>query len=86
MKLAKKIVAHLLMIAMLLSLGAGIQFKDTTVKAAGATNATLLPIIGTWSQDYYITKLNNEQWFKIEVPSDGKIQIKVMLIIQILIQ
>lgn len=78
MKLAKKLVAHVLMIAMLLSLGAGVQFKDTTVKAAGVTDAILLPITGTWSQDYYITMLNNEQWFKIEVPSDGKIQIKLM--------
>ena len=34
MKLAKKFVAHLLMIAMLLSLGVGVQFRDTTVKAA----------------------------------------------------
>lgn len=78
MKLAKKLAAYVLMIAMLLSLGAGVSWKDTTVKAAGETNAVLLPITGTWSQYYYITNYVNEQWFKIEVPSDGKVEIKLM--------
>lgn len=51
MKLAKKFVAHLLMIAMLLLLGVGVQFRDTTVKAAGdyRSLAQNLPLNGTWT-------------------------------------
>ena len=64
MKLAKKFVAHLLMIAMLLSLGAGVQFRDTTVKAAGdyRSLAQNLPLNGTWTTDQWITENNTEHW------------------------
>ena len=80
MKLAKKFVAHLLMIAMLLSLGAGVQFRDTTVKAAGdyRSLAQNLPLNGTWTADQWLTENNDEQWYKFTVADGGKFTLKIM--------
>ena len=80
MKLAKKLVAHVLMIAMLLSLGAGVQFKDTTVKAEGdyRSLAQNLPLDGTWTADQWITENNEEQWYKFTVTDGGKLTLKIM--------
>mgnify|MGYP003192689927 CR=1 FL=1 len=80
MKLAKKFVAHLLMIAMLLSLGAGVQFRDTTVKAAGdyRSLAQNLPLNGTWTTDQWITENNTEHWYKFTVADGGKLTLKFM--------
>ncbi|HBZ63035.1 MAG TPA: hypothetical protein DEO89_00110 [Lachnospiraceae bacterium] len=80
MKLAKKIVAHVLMIAMLLSLGAGVQFKDTTVKAEGdyRSLAQNLPLDGTWTADQWLTENNEEQWYKFTVTDGGKLTLKIM--------
>ena len=80
MKLAKKLVAHLLMIAMLLSLGAGVQFRDTTVKAAGdyRSLAQNLPLNGTWTADQWITENNTEHWYKFTVADGGKLTLKIM--------
>ena len=80
LKLAKKFVAHLLMIAMLLSLGAGVQFRDTTVKAAGdyRSLAQNLPLNGTWTADQWITDNNDEQWYKFTVADGGKLTLKIM--------
>lgn len=80
MKLAKKFVAHLLMIAMLLLLGVGVQFRDTTVKAAGdyRSLAQNLPLNGTWTADQWITENNEEQWYKFSVTDGGKLTLKIM--------
>lgn len=80
MKLAKKLVAYVLMIAMLLSLGAGVQFRDTTVKAAGdyRSLAQNLPLNGTWTTDQWITENNDENWYKFTVSDGGKFTLKFM--------
>lgn len=80
MKLAKKFVAHLLMIAMLLSLGVGVQFRDTTVKAAGdyRSLAQNLPLNGTWTADQWITENDTEHWYKFTVADGGKLTLKFM--------
>ena len=80
MKLAKKFVAHLLMIAMLLLLGVGVQFRDTTVKAAGdyRSLAQNLPLNGTWTADQWITENNEEKWYKFSVTDGGKLTLKIM--------
>lgn len=53
-------------------------FQAKEVRAAGYTEANILDFSGKWSNDYYLTDTNGEHWYKIVVPEDGKVQIKLM--------
>ncbi len=57
-------------------------FENYNVKTASAEAdytqlATELPLNGVWT-DGWMTDTNTEQWFKINVPADGKITFKIM--------
>lgn len=72
----KKVVNVVLVISLLISSFAGIGMKEA--KAAGYSDARTISLNGGWSQDYYLTETNKEHWYKIVVPADGKVQLKLM--------
>ncbi len=53
-------------------------FQTKEVSAYGYADALLVDFSGKWSNDYYLTETNDEHWYKIVVPEDGKVQIKLM--------
>lgn len=48
------------------------------VQAADYTSAQTLPVNGAWSSEHWLTNTDSEQWYKIVVPSDGKLTYKMM--------
>lgn len=70
----KKVVSIVLIIVTTVVLG----FETKQVNASSYSEALLLSLSGEWSQDYYLTKTNDEHWYKIVIPSDGKVTIKLM--------
>ena len=46
--------------------------------AADYTAAPTLPLNGAWSSEYWLSDTNHEQWYKLVIPSDGKLTYKVM--------
>lgn len=48
------------------------------VQASDYTSAKTLPTNGAWSSEYWLTDTDSEQWYKIVIPSDGKLTYKVM--------
>lgn len=48
------------------------------VQAGDYSSAEILPLNGAWSSEYWLTDEDHEQWYKIVVPSDGKLTYKVM--------
>lgn len=53
-------------------------FRGKVSKAADYTSAKPLPLNGTWSSDYYLTETDQEQWYQITIPSDGKLNLRLM--------
>ena len=47
-------------------------------QAADYASAQVLPVNGAWSSEYWLTETDSEHWYKIVVPSDGKLTYKVM--------
>ncbi len=76
MKISKKIVAVVMVLGIIIS--GMMPFHGRVSRAAGYTSAIALPMNGVWSSDYYLTETNDEHWYKIIVPSDGKVQIRLM--------
>lgn len=54
------------------------EFQVKEVSAYGYSDALSVSFSGKWSNDYYLTETNDEHWYKIVVPEDGKVQIKLM--------
>lgn len=79
MQRIKKITAVVVMLALVI-----IIFKPFSgeVSKAANFNAQILPLNGTWSSDYYLTETNKEQYYQITVPSDGKLNLRVMSYIE----
>ncbi len=71
----KKILSVLLSITMLLSITAGI---DLTAGANTKDTATTLSFSDQYSGDLYLTSTATELWYKVVIPSDGKLTIKLM--------
>lgn len=74
---SKKCLAVLLMLAMMISLLSGIGSREVSAEEY-TTIAVPIAMNGQWSSDYWITDTNNEDWYKLTVPQDGKVTIKVM--------
>ncbi len=57
-----------------------IVFLCNTLKvdAADYESAPTLALNSGWSEEYWLTDSSDEQWYKIIVPSDGKISYKIM--------
>lgn len=66
----------LMMFAMVFLLFVCIGAKK--VHAGDYSSAETLPLNGAWGSEYWLTDEDNEQWYKIVVPSDGKLTYKVM--------
>lgn len=73
----KKCLAILLMLAMIISPFSGIGIGEVSAEEY-TTIAIPIAMNGQWSSDYWITDTNNEDWYKLTVPQDGKVTIKVM--------
>lgn len=73
----KKCLAVLLMLAMMISPLSGIGSREVSAEEY-TTIAVPLAMNGQWSSDYWITDTNKEDWYKLTVPQDGKVTIKVM--------
>ena len=76
MKTAKKIIAVIMILSMTLALGQGMESKKA--QAESYQSATTINLNGGWTGDKYITQSNQEHWYKMYVPSDGKVEMKVM--------
>lgn len=74
----KKIVA--IVLAMVLLVSHQITNKSTTSKAQqDATSlAQNLSFTGTWSSDKWLMSEEQEDWYKLVIPSDGRVELKVM--------
>lgn len=48
------------------------------VHAGDYSSAETLPLNGEWGAEHWLTDEDHEQWYKIVVPSDGKLTYKVM--------
>lgn len=73
----KKCLAVLLMLAMMISPLSGIESREVFAEEY-TTIAVPIAMNGQWSSDYWITDTNKEDWYKLTVPQDGKVTIKVM--------
>lgn len=73
----KKCLAVLLMLAMMISPLSGIGSREVSAEEY-TTIAVPLAMNGQWSSDYWMTDTNKEDWYKLTVPQDGKVTIKVM--------
>lgn len=49
-----------------------------SARASDYASAQTLPLNGIWSSEYWLTDTDTEQWYKIIIPSDGKLTYKVM--------
>lgn len=76
MKISKKIVTVVIVLGIIIS--GMTPFHGKVSRAAGYTSAVALPMNGTWSSERYITETDAEQWYKITIPSDGEINIRIM--------
>ena len=76
MKTAKKIIAVIMILSMTLAMGQGMESKKA--QAESYQSATTINLNGGWTGDKYITQSNQEHWYKMYVPSDGKVEMKVM--------
>ena len=74
----KKIVA--IVLAMVLLVSHQITNKPTTSKAQqDATSlAQNLSFTGTWSSDKWLMSEEQDDWYKLVIPSDGRVELKVM--------
>lgn len=74
----KKIVAIVLAVVLLVS--HQITNKPTTSKAQqDATSlAQNLSFTGTWSSDKWLMSEEQDDWYKLVIPSDGRVELKVM--------
>ena len=72
----KKFISLLMALIMLISCTSGIQLSASA--ADYTTLATDIPLNGQWSGDYWLTETNKEQWFRIVIPGDGHVSVKVM--------
>ncbi len=73
----KRLVAWIMTFAMAISLMSGIGRKEAS--AAEYTTAPQLALNGQWSVENWITDTNEEDWYKVVVPQDGKVTIKLMM-------
>lgn len=74
----KKIVA--IVLAMVLLVSHQITNKPTTSKAQqdAASLAQNLSFTGTWSSDKWLMSEEQEDWYKLVISSDGRVELKVM--------
>ena len=75
MKYLKKKITSLLILAVIIATLTPFQAK--TSKAANYLSAPTLPLNGTWSSDHYLTETDDDQWYKIVIPSDGKLELRI---------
>lgn len=77
-RLQEKLVVWCLVFAMIVAMGNNIA---PLARAAEdyTTSAVELPLNGSWGSDHYITDTNTEDYYRITVPSDGKLTIKIMV-------
>lgn len=76
MKTAKKIIAVIMILSMTLALGQGMESKKA--QAESYQSATTINLNGGWTGDKYVTSMESEQWYKMIVPSDGRVNFKFM--------
>lgn len=76
MKTMKKVIAMIMILSLTVALGQGLEPKK--VQAESYQNATMIQLNGGWTGDKYFTEGDEEQWYKLYVPSDGKVEMKVM--------
>lgn len=78
MSKVRNIVSIGLFMVMVMAIAFSFAFQVKESSALGYTEARLVDFSGRWSNDYFLTETNNEHWYKIVVPEDGKVQIKIM--------
>lgn len=79
MKRAKRLMTMVLV--MVVTIAAITPFQAKISKAADV-DVQILPLDGMWSPDYYLTETDQEQYYQITIPSDGKLNLRVMSYIE----
>lgn len=76
MKMKKKIAAVVTVLALVTAMLT--PFSGKVSEAADYSSAVSVLLNGAWSSDYYLTETDNEHWYKITIPSDGKLEMRFM--------
>lgn len=76
MKTMKKVIAMIMIVSLTVALGQGLEPKK--VQAESYQNATMIQLNGGWTGDKYVMNNESEEWYKMYVPSDGKVQFQIM--------
>ncbi len=75
----KKVTAILLVFSLVISLATGMGSKEVLAVSGDYTTASELPLNGQWSVEDWITDDNTVDWYRLNVPEDGKLTIKTMV-------
>lgn len=73
-KTMRQLIVCILVFSLMVSIvpGIGVSAEDT-ISSAGS-----LQINGSWGEEHWISETNKEDWYKIVIPSDGKLTLKIM--------
>lgn len=73
----KRFIIMVMVIAITVSMVSGMTLK--TASAADYASASNLVLSGSWSEDRWITEESGAHWYRLVIPSDGKVDFRVML-------
>lgn len=76
MKMIRKITAMVAVLAMVIAMLT--PFSGKVSKADNIDSTLTLALNGTWTEEQWITETIGERYYKIEIPSDGCFELKVM--------
>ncbi len=72
----KKVISLLMSVVMLMSITAGLNLTANAAEDYTSIS-TNVPLNGIWSGDYWLTETTDEQWYRITIPSDGKLELRL---------
>ena len=73
----KRFIIMVMVIAITVSMVSGMTLK--TASAADYASASNLVLSGSWSEDRWITEESGAHWYRLVIPSDGKVDFRLML-------
>ncbi len=76
MKKTRKWLSILLVMSLIIN--SAILLNVTVSKAADYTSAATLNMNGNWGTETYFTSNDTEHWYKVVIPQDGKMNIRMM--------
>ncbi len=72
----KRILAAIIALALAIAPVAGIGCPEA--EASDYSNPAILPMGGTWTSDLWLTETNETETYKVTIPSDGNLNMRIM--------